>query len=253
LADEADARLMRGEPVGPLHGLPFAFKDMQPAVGFPCTMGSPILRNNQPLADSVLVERIRRAGALPIGKTNVPSSDSAPTPTMRCMERRATRGIWPRARAARAAARAPRSRQPVAARRRRRHGGCCAIRRTSTTGRLPALARHCAERTVGAAFENLSVSGPMARTVADAALLLSVIAGADARDPASLPIDPGRFASRSDATSPVCASPGVQISADSRSTAACTWSWKRAGAVFEELAASSRRRSPTCATPTPYS
>ncbi|MCX5738874.1 MAG: amidase family protein, partial [Proteobacteria bacterium] len=72
LADEADARLMRGEPVGPLHGLPFAFKDMQPAVGFPCTMGSPILRNSRPLADSVLVERIRRAGALPIGKTNVP-------------------------------------------------------------------------------------------------------------------------------------------------------------------------------------
>ena len=72
LADAADRRLARGEAIGPLHGMPFAFKDLQAAVGFPYTRGSPIFRNAMPTEDSVLVDRLRRAGVLPIGKTNVP-------------------------------------------------------------------------------------------------------------------------------------------------------------------------------------
>ena len=71
-AAEADARLARGDEVGPLHGLPTAFKDTEPAVGFPYTQGSPIFRDFMPTADSVLIERIRAAGVIPIGKTNVP-------------------------------------------------------------------------------------------------------------------------------------------------------------------------------------
>jgi amidase len=72
LADDADARLAAGDVVGPLHGLPFAFKDLEDAVGFPNTKGSPIFANFMPAADSVLVDRIRTAGVIPIGKTNVP-------------------------------------------------------------------------------------------------------------------------------------------------------------------------------------
>jgi amidase len=72
LADAADARMARQEPLGPLHGLPIAFKDLQPAVGFPFTRGSTIYKNAMPTEDSVLVERLRRAGAIPIGKTNTP-------------------------------------------------------------------------------------------------------------------------------------------------------------------------------------
>ena len=72
LADDADRRLARKEPVGALHGLPWAFKDLEAAVGFPFTSGSPIHKNNMPLEDTVLVERLRRAGVIPIGKTNVP-------------------------------------------------------------------------------------------------------------------------------------------------------------------------------------
>src|SRR4029079_9455946 len=71
LAVDADARLARGEEVGPLHGLPFAFKDLDPAIGFPLTRGSTIFRDFMPTEDSVLVERLRRGGVIAIGKTNV--------------------------------------------------------------------------------------------------------------------------------------------------------------------------------------
>src|SRR5215510_10761026 len=72
LADEADRQLARGDAVGPLHGLPIAIKDLDAAVGFPFTSGSPIFKNRMPTEDNVVVERIRKAGALLIGKTNVP-------------------------------------------------------------------------------------------------------------------------------------------------------------------------------------
>jgi amidase len=72
LADAADRRLARGDDVGPLHGLPWAFKDLEDAAGFPNTAGSPIFRNRVPTTDSPLVGLLRRAGVIPIGKTNVP-------------------------------------------------------------------------------------------------------------------------------------------------------------------------------------
>ena len=72
LADDADRKLARGDDVGPLHGLPWAFKDLEDAVGFPNTMGSPIFRDRMPSQDSLLVGLLRRAGVIPIGKTNVP-------------------------------------------------------------------------------------------------------------------------------------------------------------------------------------
>ena len=56
LADEADRRLAGGEPLGALHGLPIAFKELEPAVGFPWTRGSTIFRDVMPAEDSVLVE-----------------------------------------------------------------------------------------------------------------------------------------------------------------------------------------------------
>src|SRR5574341_432121 len=71
LADDADRRLASGDTVGPLHGLPFAFKDLDPAVGFPMTRGSPIFKDFMPGEDSVLVERLRGTGVVAIGKTNV--------------------------------------------------------------------------------------------------------------------------------------------------------------------------------------
>ena len=81
LADDADRRAASGKKLGPLHGLPFAFKDVEAAVGFPFTRGSPIYKDERPTEDAVLVERLRNAGVLPIGKTTSLSSAWARTRT----------------------------------------------------------------------------------------------------------------------------------------------------------------------------
>ena len=71
-ARERDAQVARGEIMGPLHGLPHAVKDLQPVKGIRSTSGSPILKDFVPTADSLPVERMRKAGAIFIGKTNAP-------------------------------------------------------------------------------------------------------------------------------------------------------------------------------------
>src|SRR5438477_3763893 len=71
-ARERDAELARGEVMGPLHGFPHAVKDLAPVKGMRTTMGSPILKDFVAPADSVMVERLRRVGAIIIGKTNTP-------------------------------------------------------------------------------------------------------------------------------------------------------------------------------------
>src|SRR5215213_3578621 len=71
-AHAADAALARGDAVGPLHGLPIAHKDLFPTKGIRTTSGSPIYANHVPDHSALIVERIQRAGAITIGKTNVP-------------------------------------------------------------------------------------------------------------------------------------------------------------------------------------
>ena len=71
-AAKADEMQARGEPLGPLHGLPVAHKDLIDTRGIRTTYGSPLFKDNIPTADNILVERMRRAGAIIVGKTNVP-------------------------------------------------------------------------------------------------------------------------------------------------------------------------------------
>lgn len=71
-AAAADERLARGEPVGPLHGLPIAHKDLQATAGIRTTFGSPVFRDFVPQEDSPLVSVLRNAGAIAVGKTNTP-------------------------------------------------------------------------------------------------------------------------------------------------------------------------------------
>jgi amidase len=71
-AQIADERVRRSETLGPLHGLPHVVKDLVPTAGIRTTYGSPIYQDNVPLEDALLVERLKAAGAIVIGKTNTP-------------------------------------------------------------------------------------------------------------------------------------------------------------------------------------
>lgn len=195
LADEADRRLARGDAAGPLHGLPTAFKDLQPAAGFPNTRGSTIFRDDLPTADSVLVERLRAAGALGIAKTNVPEFGMG-SHTYNAVYG-TTLNPWNPAKSAGgssggAGAALAAGLVPIADG--SDFGG--SLRNPASFNNVVAL-----RPTVGVVplapnplpFFGFAVNGPMARTVADLALQMTVMAGADPRDPACLPTDPGAY------------------------------------------------------------
>ncbi len=75
-ADECDAQLKRGAtpagPIGWMHGMPQAIKDMAPTAGIRTTLGSPLLRDSVPSQDGLMVQRMKAAGCIVIGKTNTP-------------------------------------------------------------------------------------------------------------------------------------------------------------------------------------
>src|SRR3989442_4627005 len=67
-----DRALARGDAPGPLFGLPIAHKDLVPTKGIRTTLGSPIYRDHVPTVDGLIIERLRAAGAVTLGKTNTP-------------------------------------------------------------------------------------------------------------------------------------------------------------------------------------
>ncbi|MBN4064698.1 Asp-tRNA(Asn)/Glu-tRNA(Gln) amidotransferase GatCAB subunit A, partial [Dehalococcoides mccartyi] len=71
-ACEADMARMNGEEMGPLYGLPIAVKDAHSTKGILTTMGSPIYKDHVPTEDALIVERVKKAGAIVIGKSNMP-------------------------------------------------------------------------------------------------------------------------------------------------------------------------------------
>lgn len=196
LADTADAALAKGASIGPLHGLPTAFKDLEPAVGFPQSKGSPLFKTFMPDADSVLVERIRRAGAIPIGKTNVPefgmgsqTYNTVYGTTLNPYDRTKTAGGSSGGAAAALAA----GMLPIA------DGGDLggSLRNPANFNNIVALRPSVGLVPVAPSpipFLGVSTKGAMARSVADVAFGLSAIAGADARDPQSWASDPRAFA-----------------------------------------------------------
>jgi len=195
LADAADRRLEQQEACGPLHGLPIAFKDMEAAVGFPCTKGSPIFKGVMPAEDSVIVERLRGAGAIPIGKTNVPEFAMGSHTYNRVYG--TTLNPYDLSKSAGgssggAAAAVASGMLPLA------DGGDLggSLRNPANFNNIVALRPSVGLVPIAPAqlpLVGVTVKGPMARSVADAALMLSVMAGADARDPVSYPSDSSRF------------------------------------------------------------
>lgn len=71
-ADQKDAQLARGEPAGWMHGMPQAIKDLANTAGIPTTLGSPLMRNFVPPSDALMVQRMKAAGCIVIGKSNTP-------------------------------------------------------------------------------------------------------------------------------------------------------------------------------------
>lgn len=196
LADKADRALGNGGPIGALHGLPTAFKDLEAAVGFPQTKGSPIYRDFMPDADSVIVERVRRAGAIPIGKTNVPEFGMGSQTynrvygtTLNPYDTTKTAG----GSSGGAAVSLATGMLPIA------DGGDLggSLRNPANFNNIVALRPSVGLVPIAPStipFVGVSTKGMMARSVADVAFGLSVVAGADVRDPQSFAADSESFA-----------------------------------------------------------
>ena len=187
-ADDLRRRDPEAAAAKPLLGLPTAIKDLVPTKGIRTTFGSPIFADNVPDFDVLLVERIRGAGAVVIGKTNTPEF-GAGSQTFNPVFGKA-RNPWDPSRtcggsSGGAAAALASGMLPIAdgsdlgGSLRNPASFCGVVGFRPTPGRVPRVPPE-------QGWDDLAVLGPMGRNVADAALLFSVIAGPDPRDPISL-------------------------------------------------------------------
>ncbi|MEN3287760.1 MAG: amidase [Bradyrhizobium sp.] len=184
-ARAAETEIMRGEDRGPLHGLPVLIKDTQDTKGMRSTYGSPILADNVPAADQASVSRLRAAGAIIFGKTNTPewaAGANTRNPVFGATGNpfhpmRSAAGSSGGSAVALACGMAPLAsgsdtggslRNPAA------YSGIVGMRPSSGLVASDKRAH---------GWSNLSTDGPMARNVADLALMLSVMASDDGRDP----------------------------------------------------------------------
>jgi len=183
-ARAAEDAVMRGDPLKPLHGVPFSAKDLVAVGGVPFCFGSRTMADNVAPADAPAVERMRQAGAILIGKTT--TSEFGCKAVGDCPLTGITRNPWnpaktPGGSSAGAAASVAAGITPLAL---GTDGGGsiripCSF--TGVAGIKPQYGRVPVWPTTAA--PTLSHVGPMARTVADAALMFMSIAGYDARDP----------------------------------------------------------------------
>ncbi|HEY4438965.1 MAG TPA: amidase family protein, partial [Candidatus Elarobacter sp.] len=187
-ARRADDARRRGDPLGPLHGLPVAHKDLFHTRGMRTTLGSPLFRDWVPEVDSIIVERQRAAGAITLGKTNTPEF-GAGSQTFNTVFG-ATRNPYDETKTcggSSGGAAVALATGMVALADGSDLGGslrnpanfCNVVGLRPSIGRVP-------QAPSEDHWATLSVSGPMARTVADVALFLGAIAGEDARDPVSI-------------------------------------------------------------------
>lgn len=195
-ARAAEAAILRGDELGPLHGLPVLIKDTQDTAGLRTTYGSPLFADHIPQADAGSVARLRAAGAIILGKTNTPewaAGGNTRNPVHGATGNpfdplRSAAGSSGGSAVALACGMAPLAsgsdtggslRNPAA------YAGVVGLR--------PSYGLVASERRLFG-WSSLSTDGPMARTVADAALMLSVMASDDTRDPLAytLPDEPVR-------------------------------------------------------------
>jgi amidase len=202
-ARRATAALKRGAPLPPLFGVPVGIKDVTATKGIRTTHGSKLFESHVPEEDALVVRRLRAAGAIVIGKTNTPEFAFGPNTVNTVFG--ATRNPWNLALTSGGSS-----------------GGSAAglatgmfplAEGTDLGGSLRGPASFCG--VVGfrtspgliprypsvLAWDTYSVEGPMARTIADAALMLSVMAGPDDRSPISYDVDTREIATAAKAPS----------------------------------------------------
>lgn len=182
---------------GPLHGFPHAVKDTAPVKGIRTTQGSPILKDNIPGADSLVVARMRKAGAVFIGKTNVPEfalGSHTFNPLFGTTHNayaygRAAGGSTGGGAVATALRMVPLADGSDFGGSLRNPPGW-----NNVFGLRPSFGRVPSVPNSDMFWQNFATSGPVGRTVRDVAMLFSVQAGGDARAPFSLGDDPAMFA-----------------------------------------------------------
>jgi amidase len=185
----------KGGKLGPLHGVPVTIKDLTHTKGIRTTWGSKVFEHHVPTEDSLIVERLKAAGAIILGKTNTPEFGAGGNTFNAVFG--ATRNPWNPAltcggSSGGAAVALATGMGPIA-------------QGSDTGGSLRTPAAFCGvvgfrtspglvpyyPKILG--WDSIGVTGPMARTVADTALMLSVVAGPDDRSPISYDVDTAAF------------------------------------------------------------
>ena len=195
-AKQADAATVRGDALPALHGLPVGIKDLEPTEGLRTTLGSPLFADNIPTADCKMVAAIRKAGGIVIGKTNTPEFGAGANTRNAVYgatgnpfdPMRSAAGSSGGSAVALACGMAPLASGSDTGGSLRNPAGFAGI-----VGMRPSYGLVASEKRAHG-WSCLSTDGPMARSVADTALMLSVMASDDSRDPLAytLPNEPIR-------------------------------------------------------------
>ena len=188
-ARKADEKQAKGGNIGPLHGLPIAHKDLVPTKGIRTTFGSLVFQDFIPEEDALLVERLREGGAIMLGKTNTPEFGAGSQTfnqvfgvTRNPYDLSKTCGGSSGGAAVSVACRM----LPIAdgsdlgGSLRNPTNYCNVVGFRPSVGRVPSWPNE-------SGWNSFDVDGPIARTVEDTALMLSVLAGPDSRSPICLP------------------------------------------------------------------
>jgi amidase len=196
-AKAADEALAHGQDVGPLHGLPVAHKDLIPTQGIRTTFGSLAFKDFVPEEDGLIVERLKNAGTITVGKTNTPEFGAGSQTynevfgeTLNPYDTSKTcGGSSGGAAVALACGMIPiADGSDMGGSLRNPANFCNVVGFRPSPGRVPTWPSY-----VG--WHPFSVEGPMARTVQDTALMLSAIAGPDPRSPIAI-TEPGSLFSQ---------------------------------------------------------
>lgn len=192
----AEKSVMSGDPLGPLHGIPISIKDLNATKGIRTTNGSLIYKDLVPESDDLVTERIRKSGAIILGKTNTPEFGHKGSTENRLGE--PCRNPWDLSRTPGGSSGGAAAAQVsgLSSLAQGSDGGgsiripasfCGLYGIKPTQGRVPSIA------TLPGGWGQLGQSGPITSNVRDAALLLQVLSGPDKRDPSCLRADPPDF------------------------------------------------------------